>query len=85
MAKPMIVAMALRKARADGQPLSAEHTEEARNAIIHSDNDAASALWSYAGYQNYPTLAAELGMKTLISMRTRPISGAGPGPLRPTR
>lgn len=63
MAKPMIVAMALRKARADGQPLSAEHTEQARKAIMHSDNDAASALWEYAGYQDYPILAAELGMK----------------------
>ncbi|MEE9964614.1 MAG: class A beta-lactamase-related serine hydrolase [Propionicimonas sp.] len=63
MAKPMIVAMALRKARADGHPLSAEHAEQARKAITNSDNEAASALWDYAGYQDYPVLAAELGMK----------------------
>nr|WP_300145374.1 serine hydrolase [Propionicimonas sp.] len=62
MAKPMIVAMALRKARADGQALSTEHQENARAAITHSDNDAASALWNYAGYQSYQSLAAELGM-----------------------
>ncbi|MCB0910933.1 MAG: serine hydrolase [Propionibacteriaceae bacterium] len=62
MAKPMIVAMALRKARADGQALSAENTEFARKAITHSDNAAAQALWEYAGYQTYHTLAHELGM-----------------------
>lgn len=62
MAKPMIVAMALRKARAEGHPLSPEHAEEARKAIVNSDNDAASALWNYAGYQDYPVLAKELGM-----------------------
>jgi len=62
MAKPMIVAMAERKARADGEPLSAENTDNATKAITHSDNDAASALWQYAGYQGYPTLAEDLGM-----------------------
>ena len=62
MIKPMIVAMALRKARADGGTLSAEHTENARLAITRSDNDAATALWEYAGYLTYQTLADELGM-----------------------
>lgn len=59
MVKPMIVAMALRKA---GGKLSAEHTENARKAITQSDNDAATALWNYAGYASYQTLADELGM-----------------------
>ena len=62
MAKPMIVAMAERKARADGEPLSAENTENATKAITHSDNDAATALWQYAGYESYQSLADELGM-----------------------
>lgn len=59
MAKPMIVAMALRKA---GGLLDAEKTELARKAITQSDNDAASALWTYAGYPGYTSLAADLGM-----------------------
>jgi hypothetical protein len=62
MAKPMIVAMALRKARADGQALSAEHQENARKAITNSDNDAATALWTYAGYQTYQSLADDLDL-----------------------
>lgn len=62
MAKPMIVAMAERKARSDGGTLSAENVDNATKAITHSDNDAASALWQYAGYQGYQTLADELGM-----------------------
>jgi beta-lactamase class A len=59
MAKPMIVAMALRKA---GGLLDAEKAELARKAITESDNDAASALWAYAGYSGYTSLAADLGM-----------------------
>lgn len=62
MAKPMIVAMAERKARSDGEALSAENTANATKAITHSDNDAATALWQYAGYQGYQTLADDLGM-----------------------
>lgn len=62
MAKPMIVAMALRKAGADGGALSAENSEQARKAITNSDNDAATALWNYAGYGSYATLADELKM-----------------------
>lgn len=64
MAKPMIVAMALRKAREGGAELSAENVEHARKAITESDNDAATALWQYAGYQTYEPLAAELGMSS---------------------
>lgn len=62
MAKPMIVAMALRKAAADGGELSVENQELARKAITHSDNDAASALWTYAGAAGYTALAVDLGM-----------------------
>jgi hypothetical protein len=62
MAKPMIVAMALRKASADGGALSTENADLARKAITHSDNDAASALWTYAGYPAYQTLADALGL-----------------------
>lgn len=62
MAKPMIVAMALRKAGGVAQ-LSAENQENARKAITHSDNDAAQALWDYAGGgEAYTALATELGM-----------------------
>ncbi len=59
MAKPMIVAMALRKA---GGLLDAEKAEWARKAITESNNDAASALWTYAGYDGYTSLAADLDM-----------------------
>ncbi|PFG15910.1 beta-lactamase class A [Propionicimonas paludicola] len=62
MAKPMIVAMALRKAGGVAQ-LSPENQENARKAITHSDNDAAQALWDYAGGgPAYTALAADLGM-----------------------
>ncbi len=63
MAKPMIVSMALRKAATDGGELSAENTELARKAITNSDNDAADALWAYAGGRPaYDALAKDLGM-----------------------
>lgn len=72
MAKPMIVAMALRKARADGSELSAEHTEFARKAITQSDNDSADALWAYAGARPaYDALAADLGLSATHSDPTR--------------
>jgi hypothetical protein len=62
MAKPMIVAMALRKAGGVSQ-LSAENQDNARKAITHSDNNAAQALWDYAGGgPAYTALATELGM-----------------------
>lgn len=60
MAKPMIVSMALRKARpAD---LSADLIADAAAAITQSNNDAATALWTYAGPAGYTELAAALGM-----------------------
>jgi hypothetical protein len=63
MAKPMIVSMALRKAAADGGELSPENAELARKAITNSDNDAADALWAYAGGRPaYDALAKDLGM-----------------------
>ena len=63
MAKPMIVSMALRKAAADGGDLSPANTELAREAITNSDNDAADALWAYAGGRPaYDALAKDLGM-----------------------
>ncbi len=62
MVKPMIVAMALRKAAAEGAELSPENLEHARKAITNSDNDAATALWTYAGYPAYQTLADALGL-----------------------
>lgn len=45
MAKPMIVLMAQRRARATGTPL-AEQLGQATKAITQSDNDAADALWA---------------------------------------
>ena len=63
MAKPMIVSMALRRAAADGGQLSAKNTELARKAITNSDNNAADALWAYAGGRpSYDALARDLGM-----------------------
>lgn len=63
MAKPMIVLMAQRRARATGVPLTAEQTEQATLAITVSDNDAADALWSFGGVAPaYDELAGELGM-----------------------
>jgi len=49
MAKPMIVLMAQRKARAEGAPLDPPRVEQAIAALVRSDNDAADALWTYAG------------------------------------
>ncbi|MDR1790586.1 MAG: class A beta-lactamase-related serine hydrolase [Propionibacteriaceae bacterium] len=74
MAKPMIVLMALRQARADGgQPTDAENPDSVRlsdeykglaqAAIIDSDNDAADELWAYAGSSGgYDSLATMLGL-----------------------
>ena len=60
MAKPMIVSMALRKARPGD--LDADQISQAVLAITQSDNDAATALWTYAGPNGYPELAKALGM-----------------------
>lgn len=66
MAKPMIVSMALRKARADNleQPLPAEQAAQAEKAIRNSDNDSADALWAWAGGREaYDALAGDLTLK----------------------
>ena len=70
MAKPMIVSMALRKARADAlqQPLPAEQAAQAEKAIKNSDNDSADALWDWAGRRPaYDALASDLGLKATHS------------------
>lgn len=74
MAKPMIVLMALRKARSEGG-LSPENTERAQKAIIHSDNDSADALYAYAGgAEAYNALAADLKMTATHADETHPTS-----------
>jgi beta-lactamase class A len=61
MAKPMLVAMALRKARPGALP--SDMDQAARKAITESDNDSADALWAYAGKSAaYDALAKELGL-----------------------
>ena len=63
MAKPMVVSMALRKAAADKlqQPLPPEQDAQANKAIKNSDNDAADALWAWAGARPaYDALAKDL-------------------------
>jgi beta-lactamase class A len=68
MAKPMIVSMAMRRARAAGGPLSAEDQQRARDAITRSDNDAADALWASAGGRPaYDALAGALGLSATRS------------------
>ena len=63
IAKPMIVLMAQRRARATGAPLTAEQLEQASAAITKSDNDAADSLWKYAGAAPaYDELATELAL-----------------------
>ena len=63
IAKPMIALMAMRRARATGVELTTEQQEQVTLAITRSDNDAADALWAYAGAAPaYAELAAELGM-----------------------
>lgn len=61
MAKVMIVAMALRRARAEGGELSFEQLGWASRAVTVSDNDSADALWEYAGGPDaYTALASDL-------------------------
>ena len=65
MAKPMIVSMALRKTLADklAQPLPYPQSVQAQEAIRVSDNDAADALWDWAGRRPaYDALARDLGL-----------------------
>lgn len=73
MAKVMIVAMALRKARADGHPLAFEQQTDASNALINSDNDSADRLWAHAGGADaYQRLANELQMGSTHRDPVRP-------------
>lgn len=61
MAKPMIVLMALRAARAEGRDLTSEQVDQAIAAITRSDNDSADALWAAAGGPDgYEELADQL-------------------------
>lgn len=61
IAKPMIALMAQRRARATGVPLTGEQLEQVTKAITQSDNDAADALWAFAGAApSYAELATEL-------------------------
>ena len=49
---------------ADGGELPFERMTQASNAIIHSDNDSADALWDWAGRRPaYDALASDLGLK----------------------
>ena len=61
MAKPMIVLMAQATARQAGADLDAQRAAQATQAITHSDNDSADALWAYAGGADaYQSLAESL-------------------------
>lgn len=63
MAKVMISAMALRKARSEGHELDFDKMALVSRAIIDSDNNAADTLWDYAGGPDaYQRLANELLM-----------------------
>ncbi|MFT4218629.1 MAG: serine hydrolase [Micropruina sp.] len=74
MAKPMLVSMAMRKARADKlqQPLPPEQAAQAEKAIRNSDNDSAEALWEWTGKRPaYDALASDLGLKDTHSAPER--------------
>lgn len=49
MAKVMISALALIKARADGHPLEFDRQTDVSEALVNSDNDSADRLWRYVG------------------------------------
>lgn len=74
MAKPMIVAMALRRAAREGlaQPLPPEQAAMAEKAIKNSDNNSADALWAWGGARPaYDELAAALGLRNTRSAAER--------------
>ncbi len=63
MAKVMITAMALRQARADGHEADFDTRTRISKALIDSDNDAADALWEYAGKRDgYNATARAFGL-----------------------
>jgi len=61
MAKVMISALALRKARADGHPLEFDRMTDVSNALVNSDNDSADRLWRYVGGNVADSSATNLG------------------------
>lgn len=61
MAKVMISALALRKARADGHPLEFDRMTDVSKALVDSDNDSADRLWRYVGGNVADTSATTLG------------------------
>jgi beta-lactamase class A len=65
VAKVLIVAAALRKARDAGSEFSEEQLEQASLAITRSDNASATALYAWVGgHPAVARLAADLGMAT---------------------
>lgn len=63
VSKTLVVAAALRKARAAGSRLTARQRDEARAAITRSDNASADALYAWIeGHAGVSELAGELGM-----------------------
>jgi hypothetical protein len=63
VSKTLVVAAALRKARAAGSSLSAQQLRQALAAITQSDNASASALYGWiGGHAAVAELAADLGM-----------------------
>lgn len=64
VAKVLVVAAALRKARKAGTALSARQLDQVRLAITRSDNASADALYSsIGGHAAVARLAADLGME----------------------
>lgn len=65
MAKVMLAIMALRTARAAGAEADFATRTHISKALIDSDNDAADALWTYAGKREaYDATARALGLPT---------------------
>jgi hypothetical protein len=68
VSKVLVVAAALRKARAAGTSLSSRQLEQVRLAITRSDNASADALYAYiGGHQAVARLAADLDMSATAS------------------
>lgn len=73
VSKVLVVAAALRKARAAGTSLSSRQLDQVRLAITRSDNASADALYSYiGGHPAVARLAADLDMTATASAETVP-------------
>lgn len=73
VSKVLVVAAALRKARAAGTSLSSRQLEQIRLAITRSDNASADALYAYIeGHQAVARLAGDLGMTATATADTVP-------------